>query len=58
VLEGVSFALIGFQASWMEKSCTHEHMAVDTKVWAIPWSNCAARFVLAEWSRRKTPWRL
>jgi len=21
----------------------------DTKVWAIPLSNCAARFVLAEW---------
>jgi hypothetical protein len=58
VLEGVFFALIGFQASWMEKSCRHEHKAVDTKVWAIPSSNCAARFVLAEWSRRKIPWRL
>src|SRR5581483_7735852 len=31
----------------------HEHMAIDTKVWAIPSSNCAPRFVLAEWLSTK-----
>ena len=60
VLEKVSFALIDFQAGWMEKAVCRrrEHTAVDTKVWAIPSSNCAARFVLAEWSRRKIRWPL
>src|SRR5579862_8271326 len=46
-------ALIDFQSGWMEKSCRHEHLAVDTNVWAIPSSNCAARFVLAEYSGGK-----
>src|SRR5579864_930324 len=45
------FGLIDFR--WMEKNCWHEHLAVDTKVWAIPSSNCAARFVLAEYSGGK-----
>jgi len=50
VLERVSFASIDFQADRMEKGrgLRHQHTAVDTKVWAIPSSNCAARFVLAE----------
>jgi len=26
----------------------HDDTAVDTKVWAIPSSNCAAHFILAE----------
>jgi len=37
----------------MKKSRTPqaENTAVDTKVWAIPSSNCAAHFVLAKWRR-------
>jgi hypothetical protein len=35
----------------MEKAVRlgHEDTAVDTKVWAIPSSNCAAHYVLAQW---------
>jgi len=49
-LTEASFALIGFQASRMEKAVClrQEHTTGDTKVWPIPSSNCAARFVLAE----------
>jgi hypothetical protein len=37
-------------ARWRKTVCLrHEDTAVDTKVWAIPSSNCAAHFVLAEW---------
>jgi hypothetical protein len=44
-----SFALIDFQ-DWLDAGCLrHEDTAVDTKVWAILSSNCAAHFVLAEW---------
>jgi hypothetical protein len=51
VREDVSFALIDFQvAGWRKAVCLrHEGRAVDTKVWAIPSSNCAAHFVLAQW---------
>src|SRR5580693_5081014 len=56
VLEGASFALIVFRlAGWRKAVCLrHQHKVVDTKVWAIPSSNCAARFVLAEWPRGKS----
>jgi hypothetical protein len=44
---------IMIQGIWMEKAVClrHEDTRVDTKVWSIPSSNCAARFVLAEWSQ-------
>src|SRR5579872_1788022 len=42
-------------AGWRKTVCfRREHTPVDTKVWAIPSSNCGARFVLAEWSQGKS----
>jgi hypothetical protein len=52
VREEVSFALIDFQDQLDGEKPYASGMKTlqsDTKVWAIPSSNCAAHFVLAEW---------
>jgi len=49
--EGKFPSLIQLQDQVGEKTCASGiDAAVDTKVWAIPSSNCATHFLLAQWS--------